>query len=240
MWMSGLPAPEAVVKFTECKCGKECTMLSCQCMINKLKCRAAFMIQNCRNTISEVEEYHRNKVYEIDSDWVITSQRKHKTHVLLRIYIASMFTIEKYKSEKHFPFHLTNINSPLEKYPCNPAHCDFVPQSDKMRVDKYPIIPWQWAALYIYIIPCINVSFTFQFEHLHEESYCEISESMASSYMYVYAYKELFLYSHRRARSCTAGCRTGHGRVAQTDAVFIKRSCFLTIAGINANFFLVF
>ena len=29
MWMSGLPTPEAVLKFTACKCGNECTMSSC-------------------------------------------------------------------------------------------------------------------------------------------------------------------------------------------------------------------
>ena len=54
--------------------------------------------------------------------------------------------------------------------------------------------------------------------------------------MYVYAYNELFLNTHRRARSCTAGYRTGHGRVAQTDAVFIKRLCFLTLQVSKRNF----
>ena len=49
-----------------------------------------------------------------------------------------------------------------------------------------------------YIIPCNNGSYVFQSENLYEDSYCEISESTALSYMYVYAYNELFLNTHRR------------------------------------------
>ena len=41
MWMPKLRTPEAVLMFTACKCRKECTMSSCQCMIDKLKCTAA-------------------------------------------------------------------------------------------------------------------------------------------------------------------------------------------------------
>ena len=73
-WMSGLPAPEAVLEFIACKSRKECTMSSCQCMTNQLKCTAACTLQSCRNMMSEVEECHINEMYETDSDWGIIFQ----------------------------------------------------------------------------------------------------------------------------------------------------------------------
>ena len=40
-WISGKPAPDAVLEMLACKCGKECNPQKCQCKLNKLKCTDA-------------------------------------------------------------------------------------------------------------------------------------------------------------------------------------------------------
>ena len=48
-WMSGPPAPEAILEFLSCKCKRACKAPRCQCVNNNLRCTAACKLQNCNN-----------------------------------------------------------------------------------------------------------------------------------------------------------------------------------------------
>lgn len=59
-WMSGHPAPEAVLEFMACKCGMFCELPKCDCLSNGLKCT------NCGNMNDEDEDYTMR--FDLDDD----------------------------------------------------------------------------------------------------------------------------------------------------------------------------
>ena len=61
-WMSGKPAPEAVLDLIACNCSKACYNESCTCFSNKLKCTNMCKINNCSNQ----EEIQENEDPELD------------------------------------------------------------------------------------------------------------------------------------------------------------------------------
>lgn len=48
-WITGPPAPDAILEFLSCKCKKNCKLPTCQCMKNNLRCTAACILENCNN-----------------------------------------------------------------------------------------------------------------------------------------------------------------------------------------------
>lgn len=55
-WMTGSPAPEAVLELLSCSCSKSCQLPLCTCMANNLKCTSACKLSNCGNVTDEGEE----------------------------------------------------------------------------------------------------------------------------------------------------------------------------------------
>jgi len=55
-WMSGEPAPKAVLELLSCQCKKNCQIPSCPCMSNGLKCTELCKLQECSNWRDEVIE----------------------------------------------------------------------------------------------------------------------------------------------------------------------------------------
>ena len=47
-WMSGKPAPQAVLEFMSCDCTRSCTV-NCQCVSNGLKCTDMCRLAECEN-----------------------------------------------------------------------------------------------------------------------------------------------------------------------------------------------
>ena len=60
-WMSGLPAPDVVLKFLSCKCKHRCVHPSCTCLSSGLNCTEACALQDCENM--KISEY-----MQVDSD----------------------------------------------------------------------------------------------------------------------------------------------------------------------------
>ncbi|KAK5859272.1 hypothetical protein PBY51_003352 [Eleginops maclovinus] len=54
-WMSGLPAPDAVLQLLTCKCTRSCKLPECTCLTNGLKCTDMCKLQTCSNQPSEEE-----------------------------------------------------------------------------------------------------------------------------------------------------------------------------------------
>ena len=48
-WMTGLPAPVAVLELLSCQCKKACDLLSCPCALNGLKCTDMCKLPDCAN-----------------------------------------------------------------------------------------------------------------------------------------------------------------------------------------------
>ena len=55
-WMSGLPAPMAVLELLSCQCKKQCSQESCPCIISGLQCTEMCRLTNCTNRKTEEEE----------------------------------------------------------------------------------------------------------------------------------------------------------------------------------------
>lgn len=61
-WMSGQPAPQAILDMLSCNCAKKCALPRCVCMANGLKCTDMCRLRNCDNqadddgSTSELEE----------------------------------------------------------------------------------------------------------------------------------------------------------------------------------------
>ena len=55
-WMDGRPAPEAILALLACKCSKMCTLPSCVCLANGLKCTDMCKLSDCDNCPSNDEE----------------------------------------------------------------------------------------------------------------------------------------------------------------------------------------
>ena len=56
-WMDGSPAPEAVVALLACNCRRKCTLPTCTCLSNSMKCTQLCKLQRCSNQVSEEDEY---------------------------------------------------------------------------------------------------------------------------------------------------------------------------------------
>lgn len=52
-WMSGLPAPRAVIELLSCMCKKACNDDSCDCIRNGLKCSDLCRLTTCSNQPDE-------------------------------------------------------------------------------------------------------------------------------------------------------------------------------------------
>ena len=63
-WMSGSPAPDAVLQLLTCKCTRSCKLSECTCLTNGLKCTDMSKLQTCSNQPSE----EQNTVELTDSD----------------------------------------------------------------------------------------------------------------------------------------------------------------------------
>ena len=48
-WMSGLPAPRAVIELMACTCKKSCESNNCECILNGLKCSDLCRLATCAN-----------------------------------------------------------------------------------------------------------------------------------------------------------------------------------------------
>ena len=57
-WMSGLPAPTAVIELISCMCKKGCTDDSYDCIRNGLKCSDLCRLTTCSNRPDEEEDIH--------------------------------------------------------------------------------------------------------------------------------------------------------------------------------------
>ena len=70
-WMTGLPAPEAVLEIIACNCKKECTLPKCECLANGFKCTPACKLQSCDNMVDDQDEdvtIQDEDVYNSSSD----------------------------------------------------------------------------------------------------------------------------------------------------------------------------
>ncbi len=68
-WMSGKPAPQAVLQLLACACKKECQPSTCQCIINKLKCTDACTCNDaCANMYEEEDNVHDESIIDDDYD----------------------------------------------------------------------------------------------------------------------------------------------------------------------------
>ena len=52
-WMSGEPAPQAVLELLSCQCSRICKLPSCTCLTNGLKCTDLCRLQDCTNRREE-------------------------------------------------------------------------------------------------------------------------------------------------------------------------------------------
>lgn len=52
-WMTGAPAPEAVLELLSCSCIKSCKLPSCTCIVNNFNCTNTCRLSNCKNTEQE-------------------------------------------------------------------------------------------------------------------------------------------------------------------------------------------
>ena len=59
-WMSGLPAPTAVIELISCMCKKACNDDSCDCIRNGLKCSDLCRLTTCSNRPDEEENIHED------------------------------------------------------------------------------------------------------------------------------------------------------------------------------------
>ena len=55
-WMSGLPAPRAVIELLSCMCKKACNDDSCYCIQNGLRCSDLCRLTTCSNQPDEEED----------------------------------------------------------------------------------------------------------------------------------------------------------------------------------------
>jgi len=63
-WMTGAPAPDAILDFLFCKSKRSCVLPACDCMANGLKCSEACILQTCDN----MKEDEQEQELQIDDD----------------------------------------------------------------------------------------------------------------------------------------------------------------------------
>ena len=68
-WMSGLPAPRAVIELMSCMCKKDCNDDSCDCIRNGLKCSDLCRLTTCSNQPDEEEDVQVDQLDEEDVDF---------------------------------------------------------------------------------------------------------------------------------------------------------------------------
>lgn len=56
-WMSGLPAPRAVIELMACTCKRSCESNTCDCILNGLKCSDLCRLATCSNHPDEDEDF---------------------------------------------------------------------------------------------------------------------------------------------------------------------------------------
>ena len=54
-WMSGEPAPAALLEFLSCSCARSCKLPTCTCLTNGLKCTNMCRLRDCSNRGEEEE-----------------------------------------------------------------------------------------------------------------------------------------------------------------------------------------
>jgi len=67
LWMTGPPAPSAVLELMNCNCIRSCDTAQCPCIINGLKCTKMCKNQSCDNQMEE-ETVDDTQTYSEDSD----------------------------------------------------------------------------------------------------------------------------------------------------------------------------
>ena len=67
-WLTGAPAPDAVLELLSCKCKKSCKVPSCQCIMNGLPCTQACFLQECGNIKDEEVVLVQEDGLDSDSD----------------------------------------------------------------------------------------------------------------------------------------------------------------------------
>ena len=55
-WMSGEPAPKAVLELLSCQCKRVCKLPSCTCLVNGSRCTQLCKLQECANQHEKVDE----------------------------------------------------------------------------------------------------------------------------------------------------------------------------------------
>lgn len=55
-WMTGLPAPAAVLELMKCNCSRSCDARSCPCIANNLKCTPMCRLPTCSNQMADEED----------------------------------------------------------------------------------------------------------------------------------------------------------------------------------------
>ena len=66
-WMSGSPAPQAVLDLLSCKCTRTCRQPTCECVINGLKCTDMCRLSDCENQPS-TEDAEDSEYDDEDND----------------------------------------------------------------------------------------------------------------------------------------------------------------------------
>ena len=65
-WMSGPPAPDAVLAFLSCDCKKKCVQEKCSCMQNGFRCIDLCRLKDCENAKSSEDGSLPNEVEDDD------------------------------------------------------------------------------------------------------------------------------------------------------------------------------
>ena len=54
-WMSGEPSPSTLLEFLSCSCARSCTLPTCTCLKNGLRCTNMCRLRDCSNCAEEEE-----------------------------------------------------------------------------------------------------------------------------------------------------------------------------------------
>lgn len=67
-WMSGEPAPAALLEFLSCSCTRSCAPLTCSCITNGLKCTDMCRLRNCENRSEEEDEEEQDPANDQENE----------------------------------------------------------------------------------------------------------------------------------------------------------------------------
>jgi hypothetical protein len=68
-WMSGRPAPDAVLELLSCKCTRKCVVPKCPCKVNGLACTDMCSLQSCDNRAVPEEDDHTGVNSDSDDNY---------------------------------------------------------------------------------------------------------------------------------------------------------------------------